>query len=188
MASFTKKAIVASFLKICAVKSPDKITVRDIVDDCEINRNTFYYYFQDIYALIEEVLFIWNREFTESCLTDETPEVGLQSVMEWALEHKKAVMNLYRALDGSVLEDYYWNATADAWAAWLRRVSAERPVSEEAVNYVSLTCAGCFFGVLRRWLKHSMRDDPILLVDRYGKTVLCDAVQMVWNYESSFGK
>ena len=53
MASPTKQAIVASFVHLVAKKSPDKITVRDIVDDCGVNRNTFYYYFQDIYAVIE---------------------------------------------------------------------------------------------------------------------------------------
>ena len=53
MASPTKQAIVASFLRLAAKKSPDKITVRDIVDDCGVNRNTFYYYFQDIYAVLE---------------------------------------------------------------------------------------------------------------------------------------
>ena len=55
MASPTKQAIVASFLRLVAKKSPDKITVRDIVDDCGVNRNTFYYYFQDIYAVMEEL-------------------------------------------------------------------------------------------------------------------------------------
>lgn len=55
MSSGTKQAIVASFLHLAAKKTPDKITVRDIVDDCGVNRNTFYYYFQDIYAVIEEL-------------------------------------------------------------------------------------------------------------------------------------
>ena len=31
----------------------DKITVKDIVEECGINRNTFYYYFADIYDLID---------------------------------------------------------------------------------------------------------------------------------------
>ena len=52
--SFTKKAIRESFLRLVAKKPLDKITVRDIVDDCGINRNTFYYYFQDIYAVLED--------------------------------------------------------------------------------------------------------------------------------------
>ena len=30
-------------------RSMNKITVRDIVSECEITRNTFYYYFHDIY-------------------------------------------------------------------------------------------------------------------------------------------
>jgi AcrR family transcriptional regulator len=34
-------------------KPLDKITVIDIVTDCGVNRQTFYYHFQDIYDLIE---------------------------------------------------------------------------------------------------------------------------------------
>ena len=55
MPSFTKKAIVESFLHLVGKKPIDKITVRDIVDDCGINRNTFYYYFQDIYVVLEDL-------------------------------------------------------------------------------------------------------------------------------------
>ena len=55
MPPFTKKAIIESFLHLAERKPPDKITVRDIVDDCGVNRNTFYYYFQDIYAVLEEL-------------------------------------------------------------------------------------------------------------------------------------
>ena len=55
MSSFTKKAILESFLHLVGKKNFDKITVRDIVDDCGVNRNTFYYYFQDIYAVVEEI-------------------------------------------------------------------------------------------------------------------------------------
>lgn len=55
MPSFTKRAIIESFLRIASKKPLDKITVRDIVDDCGVNRNTFYYYFQDIYAVLEEI-------------------------------------------------------------------------------------------------------------------------------------
>ena len=54
MPSFTKKAIMEAFLHLIEKKPLDKITVRDLVDECGVNRNTFYYYFQDIYAVLEE--------------------------------------------------------------------------------------------------------------------------------------
>ena len=56
MANFTEKAIKASFLKLLNERPLTKITVRDIVEDCGINRNSFYYHYRDIPALLEELI------------------------------------------------------------------------------------------------------------------------------------
>ena len=56
MSKFTKTAIMQSFVKLLDSTPFDRITVKDIVDDCGVNRNTFYYNFEDIYALVDELL------------------------------------------------------------------------------------------------------------------------------------
>ena len=56
MPNFTKMAIKASFMKLIAEQPLSKITVRSIVDDCGINRNSFYYHYQDIPTLMEEIV------------------------------------------------------------------------------------------------------------------------------------
>ena len=56
MANFTKKAIEGSFVKLLEERPLSKITVKDLVADCGINRNTFYYYFEDIPELIENMV------------------------------------------------------------------------------------------------------------------------------------
>ncbi len=38
-----------------AVKPMDKITVKDLVEICGVNRQTFYYHFDDVYDLLEWV-------------------------------------------------------------------------------------------------------------------------------------
>ena len=48
MLQLTKKAIVNSFIKLLNEKPLDKITVKNIAEDCGINRNTFYYHFRII--------------------------------------------------------------------------------------------------------------------------------------------
>ena len=45
MPTFTKNAIRETFIELLKKKFIDKITVKDIVEECGINRNTFYYYF-----------------------------------------------------------------------------------------------------------------------------------------------
>ena len=65
MANFTKPAIKASFMKLLNERPLNKISVRDIVEDCGINRNSFYYHFQDIPALLGEII----TEETEKLIT-----------------------------------------------------------------------------------------------------------------------
>lgn len=51
------KQLMANALKQRMEKQPlSKITVRNIIEDCGLNRNTFYYHFTDIYALLEWML------------------------------------------------------------------------------------------------------------------------------------
>ena len=49
----TKKALAASLKKFMESRPLSKITVRDIIEDCGVNRKTFYYHFQDIYDLVK---------------------------------------------------------------------------------------------------------------------------------------
>lgn len=51
MANFTRKAIKDTFLKLLNQRPLTQITVKDIVEDCGINRNSFYYHFEDLPAL-----------------------------------------------------------------------------------------------------------------------------------------
>ena len=53
MSQTTKEALAESLKKLMNTTALAKITINDIVKDCGVNRRTFYYHFQDIYALLE---------------------------------------------------------------------------------------------------------------------------------------
>ena len=52
----TKQAIAAGFKSLMNEKAFDKITVSDITSRCGLNRQTFYYHFQDKYDLFTWIL------------------------------------------------------------------------------------------------------------------------------------
>ena len=52
----TRGTIMQGFSLLLHEKPVNKITVKDIAEKCGINRNTFYYHFQDIPALLEEIM------------------------------------------------------------------------------------------------------------------------------------
>ena len=48
MSGFTKEIIAKTFTELLDEKPMSKITVKDIVERCGVNRNTFYY--QSLYS------------------------------------------------------------------------------------------------------------------------------------------
>ena len=53
MINQTKQILEESLKKLMLQKPLDKITIRDLTEDCDISRMAFYYHFKDIYDLVE---------------------------------------------------------------------------------------------------------------------------------------
>jgi AcrR family transcriptional regulator len=98
VSSFTKEAITGAFLRLIGKKSLEKITVRDIVDECGINRNTFYYHFQDMYAVLEDLC----RDIVGQLPTDgslcETMTCFLEVVGDFATAYTRPAYGLVQSL------------------------------------------------------------------------------------------
>ena len=73
MPSFTRKAIMESFMKLLDARPLNKITIKDIVEECGINRNTFYSHFEDIPALVEAIF----KEETDRFISAHTSVASL---------------------------------------------------------------------------------------------------------------
>ena len=52
---YTRNMIRSVFIEMLDERPFDEITVTDLVTRCEINRKTFYYYYQDLYAVLTEI-------------------------------------------------------------------------------------------------------------------------------------
>ena len=73
----TQQIIQSAFIRILNQKPLDKITVRDVVSECNVSRNTFYYYYQDIYALLEQVLLDETEQALQVDFTDSSWPEGV---------------------------------------------------------------------------------------------------------------
>lgn len=51
----TKRAIRKAFAELLKKKSIDEITIKDIADSADINRKTFYSYYNGVYQIVDEI-------------------------------------------------------------------------------------------------------------------------------------
>ena len=92
MTNLTKDLIKKTFVSLLERMPLTQITVKMIVEECGINRNSFYYHYQDLPALIEEMV----REEADGIIKDypniESIETALLAVTDFASKNKKAIL------------------------------------------------------------------------------------------------
>lgn len=159
MANFTREAIKASFIKLLEQKPLSQISVKDIVSDCGVNRNTFYYYFQDIPQLLESIVEEDAGRIIQKYPTLDSIEACLDAVAEFALEHRRAVLHIYNSANRASYEQYLWRVCEHTVGRYMDSLlEGHAMAAEDREAFVqSEVCAA--FGVAMYWLEHGMRDD-----------------------------
>lgn len=169
MAQFTKKAIVESFLKLLNQKPLDKITVREIVEDCEINRNTFYYHFEDIHALLTFIVDTEVEKVLADCTDIQSLEDGFIEAADFALKNKRAVFHIYNSVNRKEVERYLHSV---AEAVVRRLVEKEQPSDRilESDRELLIHFYKCgLVGIVTGWLEEGMKTDPENLIRSLGR-------------------
>ncbi len=106
MPNFTKQAIKSAFMKLLNEQPLNKISVRSIVEECGINRNSFYYHFQDIPSLIEEIVMEEIDTLIAKYPTISSLDECVNLAFRFAIENKKAVLHIYNSINRDIYESY----------------------------------------------------------------------------------
>ena len=110
------------------LKKPlDKITIRDITEDCGISRMAFYYHFKDIYDLVEWACIEDASKALQGKKTYETWQEGLLQIFEAVLENKPFILNAYRCISREQMERFLYQLTYGLTGAWWKSRAGGRP-------------------------------------------------------------
>jgi probable dihydroxyacetone kinase regulator len=108
MSEITKRALSESLKKLLSEKPLDKITVTDIVNDCGVNRQTFYYHFQDLYDLVEWTCLEDADKALQDRKTYSTWQEGFLSIFNLMKKDEAFIMNIYHSVSLDQLELYLY--------------------------------------------------------------------------------
>lgn len=153
----TKALIMAAFAQLLEERSMNKITVKDIVERCDINRNTFYYHFPDIPSLLEEMMdekinLLISQHYTPGCPFD-----CIKPALQYGAAHRQAILHVYRAVPRETFLVYLDRFARHMVAEYFANISKSFTVPPEDIEVLSRYYKCTVVGSLLDWLDASMR-------------------------------
>lgn len=166
---YTKKIIREEFIKILNERPLNKITVKDIASACDINRNTFYYYYTDKYAILSEIfqieLQIVIDEYNDTLSWEESFIVATK----FSLQNKTAIYHVYNSMQKEELEDYLFNVSGNIMSRYVEKVSDGISASSEDKKLIASFYQCALTEMVLRWIASGMKEDPDTIIRRIGR-------------------
>lgn len=163
-----KTSIINSFKYLLERHSADKITVKQICEYGNVNRQTFYYYFTDIIDIFKNIMFEELTAEIAQNRTFDTWEGGFLATMNYFKRNSKMVLHVYRSS--------YWLEAKNSFANLSNKLLGD--VVEECIEKSSVKLLEkdqqfiinfyrhVFNGLIGDWVGEGMDEEPQVILDR----------------------
>lgn len=156
MSRYTRSAIIESFMELLQKKSLDKIKVKDVIESAQINRNTFYYHFEDIYALLDAVFREAAEHYREGSSEGNSFYQEYLRAADIFLKNREAIIHIYNSKSREVLDRYLKAVTDDFVARFVRKRAEGTEISEEGIQYIINFYSYAIVGNTVHWVESGL--------------------------------
>lgn len=162
-----KQTIASAFAQMAQEKNVDKITVKDLVERCNISRQAFYYHFQDLLEVMEWSIRQLVQHAFQNSLNASDPQKAIEAFIRISMQHGDWLMRLLSSQRREQVERIF----VDAMRSSIKMlISSQKP--DLAFCYQDLEVALDFYaygtaGVLFENCKRKDLDPKTLSVQLY---------------------
>lgn len=133
-----KEIIADAFVALAQKKSIDKITVKDLVDYCDISRQSFYYHFQDILEVIEWHTQRVEEEISARVRAAASLEEAVRILVSSSIEHYDMLEKLRDSQKRNFVEQLVMDSMQERFREVARETANDRPLDMRASEVEAL--------------------------------------------------
>jgi len=182
MSLATKRELAAALKRLMVTKPINKITVRELVAECGINRNSFYYHFEDIYALFKWMIEAEAVEIVRQYdLMMDYHEV-VNFVLTYVESNQYLLTNAYNAIGQAGLKRFLYLDFISCLGNLIDQGARMQGVSldEDYRQFLCAFYAEAIAGTLLDYITHPQtrsRETVVAYVERLLRSTLPAAIQ-----------
>lgn len=183
MASTTKESLGAALKQMLTVKPIDKITVKDLVEICGVNRQTFYYHFDDVYDLLEWVFEEDANRVLPSEVVYEHWRDDVMMFFKYLADNSVFALNIYNSNSRIYMLRYFKRRLQGCIRSFAIIVSEGKNIDRTDFEFVVEFYANGIVGLISQWLDLGMQLPKEITQDRFLKLLVNSVENMLARFQ-----
>ena len=155
----TKKAIAGALKTVCKEKAFDKISIADITAACGLNRQTFYYHFQDKYELLSWIYYNENFSLITEDISFENWNEKIFEMLRMMVREKAFYMNTLKEQE-KTFESYLFDMAKALFLDALELLDVGGKLAAAEKEFDAEFYAFGICGVIMSWAERGMKIAP----------------------------
>lgn len=157
----TKQSLAKALKNAMENKKLSKITVSELVAACNINRKTFYYHFQDIYALLKWMLEEEAVEVVKNFDLIVNTEEAIRFVMDYVDQNKHIINGVLDSMGHEEIKRFFYNDLFSVIYGAIEQGEDELQVTLDSQfkDFLAAFYTEASAGLLIEWTKNRMTQD-----------------------------
>lgn len=154
----TKKAIAEGLKELTRKKPFEKISVSDIASQCGLNRQTFYYHFQDKYELLNWIYYHEGFVDVMDGITLENWHLKLKGLLDKMKEDQEFYRNTMKS-DERYFKEYLLEIVTTLFFEAIDVLDEKDEISKEDKQFYALFYAYGICGIVVQWVEKGMKEE-----------------------------
>lgn len=183
MTEMTKLILSKSLKKLLSKKPLNKITVKDIVSDCKLTRQTFYYHFQDIFELLD-----WTYKNEIGHILEDANDSSWDVVIKGILSYIKDNKSMFAYTIQSVGREHFEQAVYPNLYEFsknkIQEASLEFEIPTDKTNFLANLQTISLLSVVIQWANNGMKENINEIVQMLDMTLNSAMLNVLQDYES----
>ena len=157
MATGTKDALASALRQMMTVKPIDKVTVKDIVEICGVNRQTFYYHFDDVDDLLEWVFEQdSDRVFPNEVIYDRWLD-DMMVYFDYLESNSAFTLNVYHSNSRLYMLRYLKERMAFCIRSFAEIASEGKNIDRQDFEFIVEFYSHIVVGLIAQWMDQGMQ-------------------------------
>lgn len=160
---YTKMVLQNSLFELLKQKSIDKITVTDICHLADINRGTFYYYYTDVFDLLNQIenelyenFLVYFNQYLES--SDRNTYLLMIKLFEY-LKQEKKIFKIFFSQNGD--KDFIKRVYLTAYTSVIEEWKSQKTnLDPQQLDKIFLFVANGSISLIQNWFDTGLKESP----------------------------